>query len=81
MFRYKTKNDEVITLKTFLKPALYSLPFMIGVIVFTIYPFFNAFLISFKEDYRVMTDKFSGFGFGSYCFTCGVGYCGNNGWF
>ena len=66
MFRYKTKNDEVITLKTFLKPALYLLPFMIGVLVFTIYPFFNAILISFKEDYRVMTGKFSGFGLGNY---------------
>ena len=68
MFRYKTKNDEVITLKTFLKPALYLLPFMIGVIVFTIYPFFNAILISFKENYRVMTGKFSGFGFGNFYF-------------
>jgi len=66
MFRYKMKNDEVVTLKTFVKPALYLLPFMLGILVFTVYPFFNAFLISFKEDYRVLTDSFSGYGLGNY---------------
>ncbi|MDD6466669.1 MAG: sugar ABC transporter permease [Erysipelotrichaceae bacterium] len=66
MLRYKTKNDEVITPKTFLKPTLYLLPFMIGVLIFTVYPFFNAILISFKEDFRVMTDEFSGYGLGNY---------------
>ena len=66
MLKFKTKNDEVVTLKTFVKPALYLLPFMVGVIIFTIYPFFNAILISFKEDYRVMKDTFSGYGFGNY---------------
>lgn len=68
MFRYKTKNDEVITLKTFIKPALYLLPFMIGVLIFTIYPFFNAIIISFKEDYRVLRDTFSGYGLGNYVY-------------
>lgn len=66
MFKYKTKTDEVITPKTFLKPALYLFPFMIGILIFTVYPFFNAFLISFKEDYRVLTDSFSGYGLGNY---------------
>ena len=66
MFRYKTKNDEVITPKTFLKPALFLLPFMIGIIVFTIYPFINAIMISFKQDYRVLTDTFSSYGMANY---------------
>lgn len=66
MLKVKLKNDEVVTPKTFLKPALYLLPFMIGIAIFTIYPFFNAILISFKEDYRVMKDTFSGYGFGNY---------------
>ena len=78
MFRFKTKNDEVITLKTFLKPALYSLPFMIGVLVFTIYPFFNAIIISFKEDYRALTGKFSGFGFENYLDILFKSFCFQN---
>lgn len=64
--RYKTKNDEVITPKTFLKPALYLLPFMLGILIFTAYPFINAIVLSFKEDYKVFTDTFSGYGLGNY---------------
>ncbi|MGN1398984.1 MAG: carbohydrate ABC transporter permease [Erysipelotrichaceae bacterium] len=66
MLRYKRKNDEVITFKTFLKPALFLLPFMIGIIVFTVYPFINAILISFKHDYKVFTDTFSSYGLANY---------------
>lgn len=66
MLRIKLKNDEVITPKTFIKPFIYLLPFMLGILVFTAYPFVNAFLISFKEDFRILTDTFSGYGLGNY---------------
>ena len=62
----KYKSDEKVTAKTFLKPAIYLLPFILGILVFTVYPFFNAVAISFKEDYKVISDTFSGWGLGNY---------------
>ena len=41
-------------------------PFLIGLILFTIYPFINVVLISFKENYKVLTGEFSGFGLDNY---------------
>jgi len=58
--------DEKITFKTLLKPFLYLLPFIISISIFTIYPFFNAFLISFKENYKALSGIFSGFGLANY---------------
>ncbi|NLJ79722.1 MAG: sugar ABC transporter permease [Firmicutes bacterium] len=48
------------------EPLLYLLPFLIGLLIFTVYPFLNALLISFKENYNLMTGAFTGFGWGSY---------------
>ena len=42
-----------------IEPFLYLLPFAIGLLIFTIYPIFNVVLISFKENYRVMTGAFT----------------------
>lgn len=48
------------------KVLLFLGPFMVGIVIFTIYPFINAFLMSFKENYSVLRDTFSGWGFGNY---------------
>lgn len=55
-----------LTARTFLEPALYLLPFLIGLIIFVVYPFINVLLISVKEDYNVMSGAFSGVGFQNY---------------
>ncbi|MGL5977519.1 MAG: carbohydrate ABC transporter permease [Erysipelotrichaceae bacterium] len=45
---------------------LYLFPALFGILVFTIYPIINVILMSFKENYRYLTDEFSGFGFENY---------------
>jgi len=48
------------------EPLLYALPFLIGLVIFTIYPIINVVLISFKEDYRILTGAYSGWGLDNY---------------
>lgn len=62
----KRDDSEKITIKTFTKPLLFLTPFLIGVIIFTIYPFFNVLFISFKENYKVLTHEYSSIGFTNY---------------
>jgi multiple sugar transport system permease protein len=45
---------------------LYLLPFLIGIVVFTLYPILNVFLISFEEKYKMLTGQFSKFGWDNY---------------
>ena len=59
-------DQERLTAKTFLVPALFLAPFLIGLIIFTVYPFINVLLISFKEDYCLANQTFSGIGFKNY---------------
>ena len=59
-------TDEKITAKSLIKPFLFSLPFMVGLIVFTVYPFIKAVLLSFMENYRFLSGKFTGYGLGNY---------------
>jgi multiple sugar transport system permease protein len=66
MKRRTYKSDERVTVATFLRPAAYLFPFMLGILIFTVYPFINVVLISFREDYRVLTREFAGYGFGNY---------------
>ncbi len=54
------------TLRTFLEPLAYLTPFLIGLLIFTVYPFVNVIIISFKEDYQFLTDEFTSFGFKAY---------------
>ncbi|MBR0384911.1 MAG: sugar ABC transporter permease [Erysipelotrichaceae bacterium] len=65
VWKYKD-TDEKITAKSLLKPFLFTLPFMLGLLVFTVYPFIRAVLLSFMEDYRFLSGKFSGYGLGNY---------------
>ncbi len=48
------------------EPFIYLAPFLIGIIVFTLYPVINIVLISFKEGYRQITGAFTGYGLGNY---------------
>ena len=67
MKKLKMRADsEKLTAKTFLEPAAFLLPFLIGLVLFTLYPFINVILISFKENYKVLTGEFSAFGFANY---------------
>ncbi len=59
-------SDEKITASSLVKPLLFSLPFMLGLIVFTVYPFIRAVLLSFMENYRFLSGKYTGFGLGNY---------------
>lgn len=48
------------------EPWIYLAPFLIGLIIFTVYPVINVFLISFKEGYRQLTGAYTSLGFGNY---------------
>ena len=61
-----TDPDEKFDPKVIGKILLFLGPFMLGVIVFTIYPFINAFLMSFKENYSILKNTYSGWGFENY---------------
>lgn len=54
------------TARTFLEPSLYLAPFLVGIIIFTLYPFLNVILISFKEGYKLLTGEFSAIGLQNY---------------
>lgn len=51
-----------------LKPLLYLFPFLTGVAVFSLYPIVNVVIMSFKENYKYLTGKFSGYGFANYAY-------------
>lgn len=57
---------ERLTARTFLEPAAFLAPFLAGIILFTLYPFINVILISFKENYKMLTGEFSSWGIGNY---------------
>lgn len=50
----------------FFRGLLYLSPALILLGIFTFYPLFNTFIISFKESYNYMTGEFDGFGLGNY---------------
>ena len=65
--KLRTRTDgERVTFRTFAEPGLFLLPFLIGLLVFTVYPFINVILLSFRQDYSLMTGEFSGIGLGNY---------------
>ena len=49
-----------------IEPFLYLAPFFIGIIIFTLYPIFNVFFMSFKENYKYLTGEFSGYGLNNF---------------
>lgn len=62
----KNREKKPIRLRTILEPAAYLAPFLIALILFTIYPFINVFLISFQEDYQMLSGTCSGIGLQNY---------------
>lgn len=51
---------------TKIEPFLYLLPFIIGILIFTLYPVINVFLLSFKDDYNYLRNTFSGWNLENY---------------
>lgn len=49
-----------------IEPWLYLAPFLIFIIVFTLYPVINVFTISFKENYSYLKGTFKAFNFENY---------------
>ncbi len=49
-----------------LEPWLYLAPFLIFIILFTLYPVINVFTISFKENYSYLRGTFKAFNFENY---------------
>lgn len=48
------------------KGYVYLAPFLLSVIVFTVYPIINVFLTSFKQDYNALTGAYDAVGFENY---------------
>ena len=49
-----------------IEPWLYLAPFLIFIIIFTLYPVINVFIISFKQNYSYLRGTFSGINFENY---------------
>ncbi len=47
------------------EPYVYLLPFVIGLVIFTIYPIFNVVFMAFKEGYK-LSGAFDGWGLGNF---------------
>ena len=62
----KYDPDEKFEASIIGKILLFLGPFMAGILLFTVYPFINAFLMSFKENYSILKDTFSGWGLANY---------------
>lgn len=62
----RSGDGERVTARTIAEPILFLLPFIVGLVTFTIYPFVNVFLISFKENYNVLNGTFAKLGLKNY---------------
>ena len=60
---YSQKRHEVFSK---IEPWLYLSPFLIFIIIFTLYPVINVFTISFKENYSYLRGTFKAFNFENY---------------
>ncbi len=49
-----------------IEPWLYLSPFLIFIIIFTLYPVINVFVISFKQNYSYLRGTYNGFNFENY---------------
>ena len=57
-----------ISVRTFAEPFFYLLPFFLGILIFTLFPILNVFLISCKEKYKMLTGEFAQYGLANYQF-------------
>ena len=63
--KIKLKENKV-NIFTFLEPAGYLTPFLLGILIFTLYPFINVIVISFKENYNLLTGAYHAIGANNY---------------
>ena len=61
-----SKNLKNRVIKDKVEPYVYLLPFMLFLIVFTIYPVINVFILSFKENYSYLRGSFDGWSLENY---------------
>jgi len=60
------KSEKNLNLFSKIEPWLYLAPFLIFIIVFTLYPVVNVFIISFKKNYSYLRGTFDGFNLDNY---------------
>ena len=63
---FSKKDFQRKMIKDKLEPFLYLFPFMLFLIVFTIYPVINVFTLSFKENFSYLRGTFDGIGLANY---------------
>lgn len=59
------KNREERIFNRRFEPYIYLLPFVIGLLIFTVYPIINVVLMSFKEGYK-LSGTYSGWGLANF---------------
>ena len=64
MFKINTIQKRI--LKDKIEPYIYLFPFMFFLLIFTIYPVINVFLLSFKENYSFLRGTYDGISFENY---------------
>lgn len=63
---FSKKDFQTKMIKDKLEPFLYLFPFMLFLIVFTIYPVINVFTLSFKENFSYLRGTYDGIGLANY---------------
>ena len=63
---FSKKDFQTKMIKDKIEPFLYLFPFMLFLIVFTIYPVINVFTLSFKENFSYLRGTFDGIGLANY---------------
>ena len=63
---FSKKDIQKRMFKDKIEPFLYLFPFMLFLIVFTIYPVINVFILSFKENFSYLRGTFDGIGLANY---------------
>lgn len=63
---FSKKDFQKKMIKDKLEPFLYLFPFMLFLIVFTIFPVINVFTLSFKENFSYLRGTFDGIGLANY---------------
>jgi len=59
-------DGQRITFRTFAVPTAFLAPFMLGMLIFWVYPFINVLLISLRENYSILSGNFTSYGFGNF---------------
>lgn len=62
----KQEEGSIFVRKNKILSLLLIAPFLIHIAVFTIYPLFNTIILSFKENYSILSDSYSNLGFENY---------------